>query len=328
MSQPPDDKPDAPRTSPVLPEAPQRLGDLSPGSSGIDYGAVPKVSPDGVVAVDLACPRCGYNVRGVPGDARCPECGLAVELALRGDRIRFGDPAWIMSLAHGVRLILWSIATSIFAGILSAVPGMVVTPTIAPVVTLLALLAATSHALGAWLLTAADPSGLGEASCATPRKVVRVLVPISLASAIVGGLGATLGFGLLQPLIAAAALLAGAAVQVAVLVYVERLCRRVPDPAMAERARVIRWGVLVSYGVIFLGMVFAAFMVAGMGGSGAAGAMGLGMFGCFTASAVLALVVFNILYLVLLVRLGRLLNDEAGAARRLWPAAAESGAGS
>jgi hypothetical protein len=28
---------------------------------------------------DLPCPRCGYNLRGLPIDEPCPECGLMVE---------------------------------------------------------------------------------------------------------------------------------------------------------------------------------------------------------------------------------------------------------
>jgi hypothetical protein len=36
------------------------------------------------VADDLTCVRCGYNLRGLASDGRCPECGETVERSLRG----------------------------------------------------------------------------------------------------------------------------------------------------------------------------------------------------------------------------------------------------
>ncbi len=41
----------------------------------------------GHVAGDVACRTCDYNLRGLPPDDRCPECGTAVGWSIHGDRL-------------------------------------------------------------------------------------------------------------------------------------------------------------------------------------------------------------------------------------------------
>jgi hypothetical protein len=38
----------------------------------------------GVIVVDTSCRRCGYNLRGLHRDGRCPECGTAMAPAATG----------------------------------------------------------------------------------------------------------------------------------------------------------------------------------------------------------------------------------------------------
>lgn len=57
---------------------------------------------------DCACPRCGYNLRGMNGEA-CPECGVTVDpSAILGRRDRLDYPWLIMVMSYSVAM-LWSL---------------------------------------------------------------------------------------------------------------------------------------------------------------------------------------------------------------------------
>src|SRR4051794_532658 len=64
----------------------------------------------GVVQKDLVCRKCGYNLRGLHIDTRCPECGTPVGFSTQGDLFRFCDPEWVHLLRKGVMLILVGVA--------------------------------------------------------------------------------------------------------------------------------------------------------------------------------------------------------------------------
>ncbi len=54
---------------------------------------------------DLPCRDCGYNLRGLSTDGRCPECSLSVAESNRGDAIEHANPAWLSVLYRGA---LWA----------------------------------------------------------------------------------------------------------------------------------------------------------------------------------------------------------------------------
>ncbi len=59
-----------------------------------------------VLAVDVPCIQCGYNLRGLDRETVCPECGGTVERSLHGRWLRFADPRWLNRLRIGASL-LW-----------------------------------------------------------------------------------------------------------------------------------------------------------------------------------------------------------------------------
>lgn len=52
------------------------------------------------------CITCGYDLRSLPTEESCPECGTPIELSLRGDLLSLSDPAWVARIARGQSLLV------------------------------------------------------------------------------------------------------------------------------------------------------------------------------------------------------------------------------
>ena len=108
---------------------------------------------------EIACKRCGYNLRGLREDGRCPECGTAVGLSVRGDLLQFSDPAWVETVARGMYIILWGILAHIIVAVLSVVLSAMLGRGGSGPGQWLGLIPALITFYGSWLLTMPDPSG-------------------------------------------------------------------------------------------------------------------------------------------------------------------------
>jgi hypothetical protein len=140
----------------------------------------------------LSCGRCGYDLRGLPRDARCPECGTPLVLSLYGDYLRHQPPAWIERLVQGSGLLIASqIGWLVVSGYWLARHGsydwnvMVSSPVTGVVVPL--LLTAT-NLVGVVLLTAPHPQQLD--SLLSPRRLWRVLTAVMTVLGVMGYLPA------------------------------------------------------------------------------------------------------------------------------------------
>ena len=65
---------------------------------------------------DIACRKCGYNLRGSNKDGACPECGTAVGRSTH-DLLRFSDPTWVCTLASGMNWIVGGVVCGLVAGV-------------------------------------------------------------------------------------------------------------------------------------------------------------------------------------------------------------------
>ncbi len=124
-------------TAPGLP----RLEAAAPGGTGIErdvacvrcgynlrtlshIGACPECAtpvqksfPVEALARDVSCVRCRYSLRGLSPYTVCPECSTPIERSLRGDLLRFSAPEYVRSLHRGAFLV-----TLMFGGYLALIP--------------------------------------------------------------------------------------------------------------------------------------------------------------------------------------------------------------
>ena len=279
------------------------------------------VTPDagGLAGPGVVCRKCGYDLRGADPAGRCPECGTAVALSARPDLLRFADPAWVATLARGVRFILWGALVAVVAG----AGGMAAFGD-----TLLGNIVGWAggliHFYGAWLLTEPNPSALGRDETLTARKVVRVAFAASLAGDFLHNLlvrAALPSFLLVGlPVFDAASSLAEAVGEFAKFRYLALLAGRVPDPALARRARQLGWWFAGCVLAVALGAAVAALIAYALPNgvptaliaAGAAAAAGVGIL----------LIVVMIWALAVQYRMGKAFRAQAALAREAWAGSA------
>jgi hypothetical protein len=274
----------------------------------------------GEIVVDHECKKCGYNLRGLREEGRCPECGTPIGLSTTGDLLRFADPDWVEKVARGLTIILWMILGGLIGGVLAAGAGAIVGKETGTIIIFVVQLVSF---YGVWLMTEPDPSGIGEDPNITARKVIRITLVVGLLnSPLQLALDAfdlpkagVILVGLSMLLVG----IVGLVGEFAKFIYYERLAKRIPDDALAGRARFLKWAFPTALGVLVVG---AGVMVV-VGATARAGgpAAGLAVGGCLMAPAGLALIVFGVMALFLLVRLRKAVTQQAKLARATWAAA-------
>lgn len=130
-------------------------------------------SAAGVVEEACTCTRCGYQLRDLSKDQRCPECAQPVALSLKGDRLRAADFEYVKALARGTNLILCALLL-LFAAHSAAILAPLFGASGSLAGALLSLSRAGAHitlALGYWFYTTPDPARWGgESSAESPHK--------------------------------------------------------------------------------------------------------------------------------------------------------------
>jgi len=286
----------------------------------------------GTIHLDLACRRCGYNLRGLRPEGRCPECGAAIGLSCYGDLLRFADPKWVETLARGATLVLWGTVVAVLGGLM--VVGVALITGNRPLAVFLGLIGGVVALYGAWLITQPDPSGVGEDRYITDRKIVRVTLLLGLAEPAAHLLHAAVripfSIEVVLVIVVLLAGLCGAVGEFAKLTYFRKLALRIPNDALAKRAHALRWVVAISLGVlVFSGAIQALFGPGGLirapafAGGRPQGPLLAGVVfgGCIMAVALLVFVIASVLVLVLVNGLRKAFRAQARLARESWAAA-------
>ena len=274
----------------------------------------------GHISQDVSCRRCAYNLRGLTGDGRCPECGTPVGRSTHGDLLRYSDPGWVEKLELGARLILWGMLVGIIAGVARLVLSLFLHPVVGDFV---ALAGAMVGFYGTWLLTEPDPSNIGEDVYGRARQITRITLLIGIVTQ-VGAMmqyvvhltRAMLILGIPLALLLIAIGVVGIWYQ---LLYVEKLAERIPEHDVTRRARFLRWAYPISMGVAGVGAMIILAAAVFLRAAPATGPGGIAVAGsCLAGLAGLAVLVFGIMYIAMLFKLRRAFQAQAATARAFW----------
>jgi hypothetical protein len=207
------------------------------GATGVD---------DGTVDSDVHCRHCGYNLRSLRRNGRCPECGEAVGLSLRRDWLQYANLNWLWSVYFGMGLLV----IGCFA--FSAQAFFQFLPESARSLTLILFYASQLLiATGAWVLTG-EPDR--KVSLNRPiRLAIRWLAVAALAGAAAFLLidtfrmvRVTYVMGIVTSVIEISV---QAAEMSAVCCYLRVLALRMPHLRLAKSANILIWGIPTADGL-------------------------------------------------------------------------------
>lgn len=149
-------------------------------------------SPTTTSQASLSCTRCGYDLRGLAREARCPECGTPLALSLYGDYLRHQPSRWLGRLVRGAGMVVvaqagWLALTGYWLArhgsydwnVLVSSP---VTGVVAP------LLLTAVNLAGVLLLT--SPSPVRADFLLSPRRLLRVCTAVMAVMNLMGYLPA------------------------------------------------------------------------------------------------------------------------------------------
>lgn len=301
---------------------------------GTSRGLPPAPAGDnsGLVGDDRPCVSCGYNVRGLPADGACPECGTPIPASLHGRLLRYASPGYLAMLHRGAVVVETAIAAQavmVMAAVFlpwftsrAGAPAWLKAVAIAAdgVTTALSVLGL----IGWWMLSSRDPGEGPEAPGRITRIVLRWAVAAQLAAAlgslvvgaVLSGTRVTPGTRTLltvQSGIDWAQALAWVVAFFAGLTYLRHLALRIPNRTLAARTDGLRTfaTVLVAAVVVVAGVLVVLTLL--LQGSSAMAVVGVltGMAVCFgiPVLGVVTLVAF-IMYVLLIDQVRAALGAE------------------
>jgi hypothetical protein len=267
----------------------------------------------GMIAQDLICVRCGYNLRGISPEGVCPECGTPIGRSVRGNLLEFADPDWVERISGGMKWVVGAvgvrIACGVFAGYATGPLGLFgVTAASADILFWIVRQASELVLVaGLWRATEADP-GEPQAESMESRQIARyALAAAMLASLIVGLAGGSAELGLI--LIAQGIRLVGL---LAISRYAASLALRIPDKPLARHTQIVVWGLAITEGCVLLLMA----AMASLGGAAPSGVQSAGA--CLLVLLGLAWVVFGLCMIGIVINFRGKLNECALMARYTW----------
>lgn len=281
--------------------------------------AAPAPPAGRTLSEDTLCRRCGYNLRTLLESGNCPECATPVALSLRGDLLKFADPAWVRVLALGASLVTYAIGAMLIAFIVTMISIMAGFP-MDFLLTIVAPAAGIAILVGQWLLTKPDPTADARQDRTTASVFVRWLLLAALVIAGIKQSAPLLGPVMSHPgVIFVMSVVVEAMMACWVIAYSRHLAwlyDRIPDVKRAKTCRQIG-PILAVLGIL----VWVRQFIPGIGvpGAWAAGQSRIMIFlDMFLAFLNLVLLVCVIRGLLLNSTIAKLLRAEAKKAAANW----------
>lgn len=266
--------------------------------------SVVRLDANGRIDEDVSCRKCGYNLRGLLPETVCPECATVVGRSLRGDYLRFADPAWVAQLFSGLNWIMYGVALGFLVG---AAAGVLIAALKLPllVITAIQVVFGIVGLVGYWKFSMPDPSGLGESDGLNARKLLRITQIAGLAALPVSVFSELLD-PILQVMVGVLAGIIGIVGFFAIFIYARRIALRIPDEKIANSCRTLMWGFIITAGIfIASGIIGALSSSSGIAGGG----------GCLGGTLMLVLIILSLLTAL---RFRRALMKAATEARMSW----------
>ncbi len=187
--------------------------------------------PHSCVAANTLCKRCGYNLRTLTAEGRCPECGLEVAATLAQRYLRDADAGWLRRLSVGSALVLLGVTLAPVG--LVAIAGAGIVRVSEPALVMFGLLLLAGPLAGLYLLSMPDPPARTPTTRSVALRAVWWLCAVMLML--------VFGQALLAAPDAAWIRYAGGCLSLAAaittLLRLDELMMRVPAPELARVAR-------------------------------------------------------------------------------------------
>jgi hypothetical protein len=278
-------------------------------------------SDAGEIVSNVVCRKCAYNLRGLPTEGRCPECGAPFGVSVLGALLCFNDPRWLDTLHRGATLTLIGAPVYVIAAIVVTIVDSLAAAGfgVSISINLLQLAGYMAMVSGAWFLTSPDPSGIDERADGFYRKLIRVTFVVGLIRELISVASSSEALrssgGEWMILVWGAAALTALAGFIAELHYIGKLARRIPDPRMADRAKFLMTPLGGSIGGLLIWKMYGAMIWPVQ--EGARDLIGLG---CMAFFVFPVLAVFYVRYLFLLGKFSAHMREQASVARQTWVA--------
>lgn len=221
---------------------------------------------DGYVNRDVHCSKCGYSLKTLPLDGKCPECGASIEDSWRSSLHNASTP-YLQKLRGGLSLVLNGILLQVILGVAGFLIGLAMPSaigTLQPIFNVLGVAVAVMVLIGYFKYSDAEPDVKEPETIASQRSMLRgaivvqmALTVVSLAIALIMNAGtATLPLMVASTIVGLVSLLAWIVGFIAMMNYTHWIASRIPDLDIQKRALRFRWllPVISILGLLLLGL--------------------------------------------------------------------------